>query len=374
VPEPAGLLTASLVERAVIEVGRGPIQLCSAAGGELIVALAGRDTVLTVLDGESAAVRSRLDVGRSPWNAVSDGTRVYVAMHTLPPADCLDAIQVVDCALGRVVATVPLPAGSRPKIVVPALDQGRVYSLNWGNGTLSEIDTGAHRVSRTVEVGGGPQYGQRFQDTLYVANGQSHDVAVVNEATLTVTHRVAVGGGPERCVVYKDHRQVYTNNLDDDTVSVVDVDSWRESARIPVGRGPIRITPWDSRGREEWAVLCRGSGDGDNGSIVLIDGATHRVTDVFRLPGPVANWNWGSGPRHQTVYVSLAGESSLVVIDAARLELLDTVQLSRQPEPAGFGPGIFVSKSGGVFVASEDSVTYLTRGSGEPTYVETQAA
>ena len=356
------LAARTLVERAVVRVGRGPIQLCSAAGGELIVALAGGDTTLTVLDGQTAAIRSRIEVGPSPWNAVADGARVYVAMYTPPPAECLDALQVVDCDAGRIVATIPLAAESRPKIVVPALDRRCIYSLNWGNGTITEIDTDAHAARRSREVGGGPQYGQRWQGTLYVANGESNDVAMVDEATLTVTQRVGVGRAPERCVVYKDRQQVYTNNLDDDTLSVVDLELRRESTRIPVGHGPVRITPWDSRGRDEWAVLCRGSRDGANGSIELIDSATHQASDTLRLPGPAANWNWGPGPRHQTVYVTLAHEPLLILVDAVRMEVLDTLRLSTQPEPAGFGPGIYLSKTGGVFVASEDSVTFLTHG------------
>ena len=38
----------------------------------------------------------------------------------------------------------------------------------------------------------------------------------------------------------------------------------------------------------------------------------------------------------------------------------ETLRVSTQPEPAGFGPSIYISKSGGVFVASHDSVTFLT--------------
>jgi YVTN family beta-propeller protein len=352
-------LTGTLVQRAVVPVGRGPIQLCSAADGSLIVALAGGATTLTILDGQTAAVRSTIEVGPSPWNAVAHGSRVYVAMHTEAPADCLDAVQVVDCEAGRIVATVQLPADSRAKLVVPAFERQRLYSLNSGNGTLSEIDTDCHTAVRSVEVGCGPQYGQRWKGTMYVANGQSNDVAMIDEATLTVTNRVSVGRGPERCVVYKDHSQVYTNNLEDDTISVINLATHVESARIRVGREPIRITPWDSRGRDEWAVLCRGSQNSPNGAITFIDSATHQVTDTLRLPGPATNWNWGLGPRHQTVYVTLAPDPLLVVVDAARLEVLDTLRLDVQPEPAGMGPSIYVSNTRGVFVASQDSVTFL---------------
>lgn len=286
---------------------------------------------------------------------------MYVAMHTEGPDECLDAVQVVDCLAGEIVATVRLEANSRPKMVVPAFERHRLYALNSGNGSVTEIDATTNATLRSVPVGDGPQYGQRWQGMLYVANGQSNDVAFIDEATLTVSHRVAVGSGPERCVVYKDHDQVWTNNLDDDTVSVVSLSAGVELTRIDVGRGPIRITPWDSRGRDEWAVLCRGSQDGPDGEIVFIDRASLRVTDSLALPGAATNWNWGLGARHQTVYVTLSDEPVLVVVDAARLQVLETERVSTQPESAGLGPSIYVSKSGGVFVASRDSVTFLTQ-------------
>jgi YVTN family beta-propeller protein len=329
--------------------------LCSADDGNAIVALASGSTLVTVLDGRSAEVRATIDVGPSPWNAIARGPLVYVFMHTEPPADCLDAVQVVDVVAGRLVATIPLPPGSRPKIGVAAFERECLYSLNSGNGTVSEIllSLGTNAVTRTIEVGGGPQYGQRLNGSVFIANGASHDVAILDESTFTVTHRIGVGRGPERCVVYRDYAQVYTNNLDEQTLSIIDIETLSVVATVRVEPGPIRITPWDSRGRSEWAVLCRG------GSIVFVDSDTHQVTETFRLPGQAANWNWGLGPRHQTVYVTLANEPALTVVDAAHLEVLGTLPLSVQPERAGYGPGIFISRGGGIFVACEDAVALV---------------
>src|SRR5262249_27519476 len=121
----AGCVVArgTLVERAVVRVGRGPVQLCSVAGGGALVALAGGDTTLTVLDGQTAAVRSVIEVGSSPRNAIAHGSHVYVAMHTDAPAECLDAVQVVDYGAGTLVSTIRLSTESRPKIVVPAWER-----------------------------------------------------------------------------------------------------------------------------------------------------------------------------------------------------------------------------------------------------------
>src|SRR5437588_8151387 len=107
-------------------------------------------------------------------------------MHTEPPSECLDAVQVVDASAGRLVATIRLPSESRPKVVVPAFERNVLYSLNSGNGTVSEIDLESNRVRRTVEVGRCPHYGQRENGVLYVANAESNELTLVDEASLSV--------------------------------------------------------------------------------------------------------------------------------------------------------------------------------------------
>jgi YVTN family beta-propeller protein len=347
--------TRTLSERAVVPTPGGPIQLCAALDGDAVVALASGSTRLTVLDGRTAEVRGTVDVGPSPWNAIAHGSLVYVAMHAEPPSDCLDAILVVDVARCAPVDTIRLPQQSRAKLVVPAFERDTLYSLNWGNGTVSEVSIRTGQVSRSVEVGRGPQYAHRFNGMLFVANGLSNDLAIVDESTFRVVARVPVGRAPERCVLDRDRAQVYTNDLEDDTLSVIDIGMRRVVATLPVEREPFRITPWDSRGREEWAALCR------EGSLQLIDSNTHVVTDTVRLPGQPANWNWGLGGRHETVYIALADQPTVIVMDAASLDVTDSIGLSAQPEAAAHGPGIVISRSGGVFVACEDAVTLLTR-------------
>jgi YVTN family beta-propeller protein len=341
----------ALVERKVVPAGPSPIQLCAADDGNLIAALAGGGTSLTILDGRTSEASAAIDVGSSPWNGVSNGPLVYLA--------CLDAVQVVDAVAGRLVATILLAKGSRPRLVVPAFDRQRLYALNSGDGTVSAIDSTTLEVSRTIEVGAGPQYAQRFDGTLYVVSSQSNEVAIIDESGFEVIQRVPVGPAPERCVFNQNRTELWTNNMDDGTLSVVDLTSRSVVATVRVGPEPIRLTPWDSRNRDEWGILCRASIAGPEGTITFVDGATHVVTESLPLPGRTLNWNWGLGARHQVVYVTLSGDSQLAIVDAVRAEVTDMVRTSMQPEPAGYGPGIVISKWGGVFVASDDSVTFL---------------
>jgi YVTN family beta-propeller protein len=353
--------TTALVEKKVVPVGPAPVQLCAADGGKVIAALANGGTRLTLLEGDSADVRATIEVGSSPYSAIARGPLLYVAMHAEPPAECLDAVHVVDVTTARVVATIVLPPNSRAKRLVGAFERERMYSLNWGNGTVTEIDSATHTPLRSIEVGRGPRYAKRSLGVIYIANGQSNDVAVLDEASFTIKQRVPVGRCPVRCVTGKDRLAVI--NLEDDSVSFIGVDDGTVAKTVPVGHEPIRVTYWPSRGRDEWAVLSRASQDSANGVVTFIDGETLEVTERVGLPGPAANWNWGPGPHHQMAYITLAGEPTLAIMDGVRAEVVGTTRLSHSPEPSGNGQGLGVSSTDGVFIANAGD----TRGEGSVT-------
>ena len=50
-----------------------------------------------------------------------------------------------------------------------------------------------------------------------------------------------VGGSPNWVVCDPEGKFAYVTNPKDDSVSVIDIGAVRETARIPVGKGPKRI-------------------------------------------------------------------------------------------------------------------------------------
>src|SRR5215471_16356981 len=186
------VVTSAPVERKVVPVGVGPIQLCNAANSTVIAALANGGETLSLLDGETANVRATLELGPSPYSAVARGSLLYVAMYADPPSDCSDAVQVVDAATARLVATIQLPAGSRPKRLVGAFDRERIYSFNWGNGTVTAINTATNTPVRTVDVTPAPRYAKRDKGVIYVADAQSNEVLILDEDSLEAKQRVPV--------------------------------------------------------------------------------------------------------------------------------------------------------------------------------------
>ena len=89
----------------------------------------------------------------------------------------------------------------------------------------------------------------------------------IDPASNTVVGTVpAVGAGPQDVTYAPDGRHVYTANVDDGTVAVVDVQSGAVTARIPTGVDPtsVSVTPDGRR------LLVTNYGDG---TVRLLDAA-----------------------------------------------------------------------------------------------------
>jgi DNA-binding beta-propeller fold protein YncE len=170
-------------------------------------------------------------------------------------------------------------------------------------------------------------------------------------------------------------------NSDDDSLSVVDGDQYRETSRIHIGRAPhhLAVTP-DQR----LLIIAMATGN----ELVFIDRATGAIrkrleisdpyqigfspdgrwfvsnslrldrVDVYhagnfalayRLPAYSMPSHIGFSPDSSIAYISLQGTSQLTAIELASAKVLWTVPVG--PQPAG----VWVRKSGTVLVAAMGS-------------------
>ena len=77
---------------------------------------------------------------------------------------------------------------------------------------------------------------------LYVSNGRSRTVSVIDVATGAVTGSVEVGPRPWGIGLSADGKRLYTANGPSNDVAVVDTETLEVIQTIPVGE-----TPWGSR-------------------------------------------------------------------------------------------------------------------------------
>ena len=111
------------------------------------------------------------------------------------------------------------------------------------SGTLVEVDARKHAVLRSVELerGEGKPVGVVVSPDgrrIYVANGATGVVTVLDAGTLKAVGRIPVGRRPWGLALSRDGRWLYAANGLSDTVSVIDARAGKAVASIRVGKRP----------------------------------------------------------------------------------------------------------------------------------------
>jgi YVTN family beta-propeller protein len=142
---------------------------------------------------------------------------------------------VVDTATLTRIATVPVGEGPFALALNPAGD--RLYVACVRSGDLHAIDTATLRVVGRAVLGGMP-YGVAVSGDgarILVTNQQAGTLDVLDAALVPIA-KIPVGRYPEGVVV--SGATAYVANWFSDSVSVIDLPTLAETARLPVGEGP----------------------------------------------------------------------------------------------------------------------------------------
>ena len=133
---------------------------------------------------------------------------------------------------------------------------------------------------------------------------------------------IAVGDHPAHVVASKDSRLAFVTNAGDDTVSVIDLETWQTVATVGTGRYPhgLRLSP---DGGELYVANVL------DGSVSVIDVEQRRET--ARIAVGKAPVQVGFLPDGSKAYVSLRDEDSVAVIDTDKQEVVATIGVGRGP-------------------------------------------
>ena len=204
-----------------------------------------------------------------------------------------------------------VPIGSLPSALAYTPGDAGLLVVTQGDDTLHELDPATHNVVHSVGVGVAP-------DAVAVAPGGT--------------------GGKGLALVA---------NLDDDTVTAVDLGTWRAGPPIPVGKQPVAI-----------AVATPGpSGAPGTATAFVADFGSDQVTPIA-LPALTAGAPIAVGSGPQTVAATSAGhvlvgnfsDHTLTNILASNLRVLSSVPLPLNPT--------------GIAAAPSSAVAYVCGGAG----------
>lgn len=197
------------------------------------------------IDFASGKVLRTVKVGGEPEGVKvsADGKRVYVT------SEVASMVHVIDTATGQVVKNIK--AGKRPRRMAFTPDGSQLWVTNELDASVSIIDTAKLEVVGTIKF---EVRGARAEDITpvgiqisrdgkraFVGLGRANHVAFVDTASRRVTNLVLVGKRAWNVALDKAEARLYVVNGLSDDITVVDVAGAKPLKSIPVGRVPYGL-------------------------------------------------------------------------------------------------------------------------------------
>ncbi len=247
------------------------------------------------------------------------------------------AIGLIDPLAGRQVAQID-EGGITGHEVAASPDGRTAYVPIYGDsgvgqpgsdgGEMVAIDLAARRVSGRLQFGHGvrphcPVLGPK-DGLLYVTTELDRSVTIIDPRTLKIVGAVPTGQ-PEShmLVISRDGRRGYTANVGPGTVSVLDLDSRKTLAVVPVAPHVQRIS-LSSDGRMVF------TSDQTQPRLAVIDAASNKIERWVKLPAP----GYGTAPTHdgRWLLAAIPKTNQVAVVNLGTMEVARTIDVPRAPQ------------------------------------------
>jgi YVTN family beta-propeller protein len=229
-----------------------PYNLYFTPDGRYAVTVAENLKRLDFRDPHTMALRVSLPVPSCPGvdhaDFSADGRKMFFSCEALGAL-----IEVGLEGRPRVLRTLDLqPKPASPQDVKLSPDGKVLYSADQDRGGLWEIDPNSFTVIGFLPTGSGAHglYPSRDARDLYVSNRTAGTISVVDFATRRVVQTWNLGSSsPDMGNVSNDGKTLWLSGRYNSEVYVIDTETGRLRARIPVGEGPHGLCVWPQPGR-----------------------------------------------------------------------------------------------------------------------------
>ncbi|OBA78582.1 hypothetical protein A9W99_23185 [Mycobacterium sp. 1164966.3] len=262
-----------------------------------------------------ALVTATIPVGKHP-----EGVTVDPATHTAYTANYGDnTVSVIDTTGRGVTATIPVNRGPLGVAVDPTTHT--VYTADNRDDTVSVVDASSRTLAATIKVGTNP-WGIAVDPathTAYAANNWDNTVSVIDTVSRAVTATVQVGKHPEWVAVDPLTHTAYITNNSDGTVSVIDTANHTlTNTTITVGNGPLGVVV------DPTAHAAYTANYGDN-TVSVIDTTNRTVTATIKVG--TNPWGIAVDPTAHTAYTTNSTDGTVSVIDTANRAVTATINV-----------------------------------------------
>lgn len=226
--------------------------------------------------------------------------------------------------------TATIPVGKHPQGVAVDPTTHTAYVANYGDNTLSVVDTANRTVTGAIPVGQHPQ-GVAVDPTTHtvcVTNNRDDTVSVVDATNRTVRATIPVGTNPWGVAIDSTTHTAYVANNWDNSVSVIDLTTNTVVATIPVGINPYGMAV-DPTTHTAYVA------NSDN-AVSVIDGPRRVVATTIKVGS--GNRGVAVDPRIHTAYVANS-DNAVFVIDTISRAVTGTIKVGNGPRGVAVDPG-----------------------------------
>ncbi|WP_417519876.1 beta-propeller fold lactonase family protein [Minwuia sp.] len=197
-------------------------------------------------DGPDIAGLTTIETGKEPEGVLAgpDGNTVYVA------SEVANIVHVIDVADRQIRANVV--AGNRPRRFALTPDGGQLWVTNELNASATVIDTATNKVLRTITFPA--PTGLRSEDvtpvgiilskdgkTAVVALGRANHIAFVDTGTGEIEDYVLVGKRAWNMTFNRSESLLFVANGLSDDITIVDTANRKAVRSVPIGRVPHTV-------------------------------------------------------------------------------------------------------------------------------------
>jgi YVTN family beta-propeller protein len=218
---------------------------------------------------------------------------------------------------------------------------------NQGDGTVSVIDTGSDKVTRTLPDRN--KIGTKVQAvvatpsarTVFVVDALGNDLIAVDAASGMVGKHILVGQAPEGASLAPDGKTIAVCVEDDNEVALVEIAAGEVRARIATqGKNPEHCV-FDAEGR--WLLTSNENSD----DLDLIDLKARRSVALIHASGHPRGIAWL--PHRPLAYVAEESAGVVDVVDVDARKILESIHTGLRPAGAiasADGARVYVSNGG----------------------------
>jgi YVTN family beta-propeller protein len=306
-----------------------------AAAQSLLLVLNKADNSLAMVDPSTMQVVARVPVGVGPHEVATsaDGRTAYVANYGTQQV-LGDSISVIDIAARRELKKIDLGALKRPHGI--AERDGKIYFTSELSRAVARLDPATERVDWVM--GTGQRIGHMLvvhpkRKVVYTINMLDDNVSVLEldkggepGPPPRITH-VAVGKTPEGADISPDGRELWVGHNGDGGVSIIDTETNKVKETFKSGGVPIRLkfTP-DGK----YVLISNPQG----GDLAIFDAATRR--ELKRLPVGEAAVGVLVAPDGRRAFVATMASGKVFQINLENMTVAGSVETGKGPDGLGW--------------------------------------